>query len=89
VISLLGVGLLAYGMTLSWLAVRGSSATIGRLLAVLDAAWVIGVVVLVAYAGDTFTWVGATAALLSSAAVAAFGLVQWRLVAGVLPRQPS
>ena len=89
VMSLLGVGLLAYGMTLTWLAVRGSSATIGRLLAVLDAAWVIGVVVLVAYAGDTFTWVGATAALLSSAAVAAFGLLQWRLVAGVLPRQPS
>lgn len=78
VIAVLGVGLLVYGIALAWVARRGATATIGRVFAVMDAAWVVGVAGLVAVTGRSFSPLGIVAALATSAVVAAFGVLQWR-----------
>jgi hypothetical protein len=75
VILSLGAGLMSYGMALAWLARRGVTKGVARALAILDAAWVAGVVGVLALTDQTR--VAAVAALTTSTAVGCFGVLQW------------
>jgi hypothetical protein len=72
---LAGAGLVGYGLLLAWLARRGVTRAVARTLAILDGAWVVAVVGLIARTDQTT--VAAVAALTTSAAVGCFGALQW------------
>jgi hypothetical protein len=77
VIYALGLGLASYGLVLWWIARRGATGRIGTVLALLDAAWVIGVMALLIAVAPAFTAAGITAAVITSLLVAVFGVLQW------------
>ena len=78
VIALVGAALLGYAVLLGWLAGRGVAPRAGRVLSLLDGAWVVGTAGLLAVAGARFspTAIGATVA--TASVVAGFGALQWR-----------
>ncbi len=77
-IRLIGGLLLGYAAVLGWLWKRGPGAQSGRLLAMLDAGWVMGTAVMLALAGHAFTLIGVLATTATSAVVGLFGWAQWR-----------
>ncbi|WP_353353829.1 SRPBCC family protein [Intrasporangium sp. DVR] len=78
VIALVGATLLAYAVLLGWLAGRGVAPRVGRVLSLLDGAWVVGTAGLLAVAGARFGPAGLGAAVATGLVVAGFGAVQWR-----------
>ena len=73
-----GVILVWYALLLGWASGRGVTGEAGRVIATLDALWVLGNVAALAVFGSRFTAVGLVAAIMSDLAVAALGILQWR-----------
>ena len=74
----LGFGLLGFGTVVARLGWGHASPTLGRVLAVLDAGWLAGSAALLFTSAARFTTVGTVAVLSTSAAVAAFAVLEWR-----------
>jgi hypothetical protein len=85
VIASVGVSLVGYGLLLAWASGRGVTGESGRVVAALDAAWVVGTVAVLAALGSEFTTVGLIAAALSGVVVAALGALQWRAAGRIDP----
>lgn len=70
----IGVGLCLWASALAWLVSRGLTSAHSRVIAALDATWVLASIVLLVTSGSDFTATGIVAA---SAAAAAVGLLAW------------
>lgn len=73
----LGTSLVGYGVALGVLVSRGVPTTAGRVIALLDAAWVAGSIGVLAALGQRFTTSGVAATLVASLAVGILGIWQW------------
>ena len=78
-----GVALVGYAVLLAWASGRGITAEAGRVVAALDAGWVLGTVGVLALLGSVFTPAGLAGATLSGLAVGALGWFQWRAAGSI------
>ncbi|PPK95407.1 hypothetical protein CLV92_106230 [Kineococcus xinjiangensis] len=81
----LGAALVLFAATVALLGWRSASARLGRVLAVLDAAWVAGSAVVLLVAGARFTTAGVLAVVGTSAAVGVLAVLEWRRSGGTAP----
>lgn len=77
-VSVVGTGLMWYAALLARMSGSGVTRETGRVIAALDAAWVLGTVALLAWAGPSFTEAGLTVTILAGLVVADLGALQWR-----------
>lgn len=78
VITGLGASLLVYAVYLAWISGRDVTARTGRMLALLDVAWVGATAGVLALAGSGFSGAGLCASVSIAIVVAGLGLSQWR-----------
>ena len=78
VITVLGTSLLVYAVWLAWISGRDVTARTGRMLSLLDAAWVGATAGVLGLAGSGFSGVGLLASVTTALVVAGFGWSQWR-----------
>lgn len=76
-VAAVGVGLAGYAWVLARAAGAGVTAESGRLIASLDAAWVVGTVVLLSAFASQLTRTGLATSVACGAVVAALGYAQW------------
>lgn len=73
-----GLTLIGYALLLAWLSGRGVTGEAGRVVAAVDAAWVLATVAVLLAFRSEFTTAGLIAAASSGTAVATLGALQWR-----------
>ena len=78
-----GVALAGYGVLLAWASGRGITGEAGRVVASMDALWVLGTAGLLALFGSAFTPAGVAGAALAGLAIAALGSLQWRAAGSI------
>ena len=74
----LGTALLAYATVVAGAAGRGLGERSGRILATLDAAWVVGSIAVLGIFGSGFSAAGVAATAITAVVVGIFGIAQWR-----------
>lgn len=78
VITVLGTSLLMYAVGLMWICGRDVTARTGRMLSLLDVAWVVTTVGILVRVGSGFSTVGLFASVMTAVIVAGLGWAQWR-----------